>query len=43
MLGIYRETQQGWTFTQAYKEMRSDGFDPRWTRLKSAVQQRAAK
>jgi len=43
MLGIYRVTQQGWTFSQAYKEMRSDGFDPRWTRLKSAVQQRAAK
>lgn len=43
MLGIYRVTQQGWTFAQAYREMRLDGFDPRWTRLKGAVQQRAAK
>ena len=43
MLGIYRVTQQGWTFAQAYKEMRQDGFDPRWTRLREAVQERAAK
>ncbi len=43
MIGIFRETQQGWTFMQAYREMRQDGFDPRWTRLREAVQQRAAK
>ena len=41
MLGIYRETQQGWTFPQAYAEMRRDGFDPRWGRLREAVRQRA--
>jgi len=43
MVGIYRVTQQGWTFAQAYKEMRADGFDPRWTLLRGAVQQRAAR
>ena len=41
MIGIYRETQQGWTFPQAYAEMRKDGFDPHWVKLKAAVQQRA--
>ena len=41
MLGIYRVTQQGWTFPQAYAEMRRDGFDPRWGRLREAVRQRA--
>ena len=41
MIGIYRETQQGWTFPQAYAEMRRDGFDPRWTRLRASVQKRA--
>lgn len=43
MIGIYQVTQQGWTFSQAYQEMRKDGFDPRWTCLREAVQQRAAK
>ncbi len=41
MIGIYRETQQAWTFPQAWAEMRRDGFDPRWGKLKAAVQQRA--
>ena len=41
MLGIYRVTQQGWTFPQAWAEMRQDGFDPRWTRLQEAVRLRA--
>lgn len=41
MLGIYRVTQQGWTFPQAYAEMRRDGFNPRWGRLREAVQLRA--
>ena len=41
MLGIYRETQQGWAFPRTYAEMRQYGFDPRWTRLREAVQIRA--
>lgn len=41
MVGIFRETRQGWTFPQAYAEMRRDGFDPRWGKLRRAVQQRA--
>ncbi len=41
MLGIYRVTQEGWSFPRAYTEMRQDGFDPRWTRLRQAVQMRA--
>jgi len=41
MLGIYRVTQQGWAFPRAYAEMRRDGFNPHWVKLKEAVQQRA--
>lgn len=41
MLGIYRVTQDSWTFPQAYAEMRRDGFDPRWVRLREAVRLRA--
>ena len=41
MIGIYRVTQQGWTFPQAYTEMRRDGFNPRWVKLREAVQERA--
>ena len=41
MVGIYRETRQGWTFPQAWAEMRRDGFDPRWTRLSASVRARA--
>lgn len=41
MIGIYRVTQQGWTFPQAYAEMRRDGFNPRWVKLREAVQERA--
>ena len=41
MVGIYRVTRQGWTFPRAYAEMRQDGFDPRWGRLREAVQVRA--
>ncbi len=40
MVGIFRETRQGWSFPQAYAEMRRDGFDPRWGKLRRAVQQR---
>ncbi len=41
MVGIYRVTQQGWAFPRAYAEMRQDGFDPRWGRLREAVRLRA--
>ena len=41
MIGIWRVTQQGWTFPQAWAEMRHDGFDPRWRHLTEAVRQRA--
>lgn len=41
MIGIYRVTQQGWTYPRAFAEMRSDGFNPHWTKLREAVQQRA--
>jgi len=41
MVGIYRVARQGWTFPRAYAEMRQDGFDPRWGRLREAVQVRA--
>ncbi len=41
MIGIWRVTQQGWTYPQAYAEMRRYGFNPRWTHLSAAVRQRA--
>ncbi len=41
MVGIYRVTRQGWAFPRAYAEMRRDGFDPRWGRLREAVRLRA--
>ncbi len=41
MVGIYRVTRQGWSFPRAYAEMRRDGFDPRWGRLREAVRVRA--
>ena len=41
MLGIYRVTRQGWAFPRAYAEMRQNGFDPRWDRLREAVRVRA--
>lgn len=41
MLGIYRVTRQAWAFPLAYAEMRRDGFDPRWDRLREAVRVRA--
>ena len=42
MIGIWRVTQQGWTFPQAWTEMRKYGFDPRWTHLTGAVRERVA-
>lgn len=41
MIGIWRVTQQGWTFPQAWAEMRQDGFDPRWAKLTAAVKKRS--
>ena len=41
MIGIWRVTQQGWTFPQAWAEMRRDGFDPRWHKLTASVRTRA--
>lgn len=41
MIGIYRVTQQGWSYSQAFTEMRKDGFNPRWVNLSQAVRQRA--
>ena len=40
MIGIWRETQQGWTYTQALAEMRRYGFNPHWTKLADAVRVR---
>jgi tyrosine-protein phosphatase SIW14 len=37
MIGIYRVTHDGWTFDQAYKEMRRYGFKPFLTELKGSV------
>jgi protein tyrosine/serine phosphatase len=41
MIGIWRETQQGWPFAQTFAEMRRYGFQTRWVKLVAAVQQRA--
>lgn len=41
MLGIYRETQQGWDFDRTYKEMRQYGFKPYYIKLTDAVRKRA--
>ncbi|BDI29096.1 hypothetical protein CCAX7_11470 [Capsulimonas corticalis] len=42
MIGIWRVTQQGWTFPQAWAEMRKYGFNPRWTELTGAVKERVS-
>jgi protein tyrosine/serine phosphatase len=41
MIGIYRVQVQGWSFTQAWTEMRKYGFKPFLSELKSAVRSRA--
>ena len=41
MLGIWRVTQQNWTFARAWSEMRKDGFNPHWHKLSQAVCQRS--
>jgi protein tyrosine/serine phosphatase len=42
MLGIYRVTQQGWSYDRTYKEMRQYGFKPHYTKLAEAVRQRTS-
>jgi protein tyrosine/serine phosphatase len=39
MIGIWRVTQQGWSYPRAFAEMRRYGFNPRWTHLSNAVLQ----
>lgn len=41
MIGIYRVQVQGWSFAQAWPEMRKYGFKPYLTELKEAVRSRA--
>ncbi len=41
MLGIWRVTQDNWTYEDAYKEMRKYWFTPKFTRLADAVKERA--
>lgn len=41
MIGIYRVQVQGWSFAQAWTEMRSYGFKPYLSELKEAVRSRA--
>jgi protein tyrosine/serine phosphatase len=43
MVGIYRETHDGWDFPRTYAEMRRYGFKPFLTELKNAVKERAPK
>jgi len=43
MVGIYREVHDHWNFPQAYAEMRHYGFNPRWTKLRASVEERAPK
>ncbi len=43
MIGIWRETEQGWSFSRAWAEMRQDGFNPRWGKLTQAVRERAGR
>jgi len=43
MIGIYRETQQGWQWAPTFKEMRKYGFNPRWTKLSAATKERVGK
>ncbi len=40
MIGIWRVTQQNWTFPQTWAEMRHDGFNPHWHKLSQAVRER---
>lgn len=39
MIGIWRVTVDGWTYPEAYKEMRHYWFTPKFTKLSGTVQQ----
>ena len=41
MIGIWRVTQENWSYDQAYKEMRKYWFTPKFVRLADAVRERA--
>lgn len=41
MIGIFRVSQEDWSFEEAYKEMRKYWFTPKFTRLSDAVRSRA--
>lgn len=41
MFGLYRVQVQGWSFVQAYAEMRKYGFNPHYTKLTAAVRAHA--
>lgn len=42
MIGIWRVTQDGWNYEDAYKEMRKYWFTPKFVNLSSAVKEYAA-
>lgn len=41
MIGIWRVSQEGWSYEDAYKEMRKYWFTPKFTELSGAVEKRA--
>lgn len=41
MIGIWRVTQQGWSYPQTYKEMRHYGFKPFLKKMAKSVEQKA--
>lgn len=43
MIGIWRVTQEGWSYDDTYKEMRKYWFTPKFTNLSNAVKERASK
>jgi protein-tyrosine phosphatase len=43
MVGIWRVSQDGFSYDQAYKEMRQYYFGPKFTQLSAAVKKRASK
>jgi tyrosine-protein phosphatase SIW14 len=42
MVGIWRVSRDGWTFEQAYREMRQYFFGPQYTELSEAVRKRVS-
>jgi tyrosine-protein phosphatase SIW14 len=43
MVGIWRVSQEGWNYEDAYAEMRKYWFTPKFTKLASAVKERAGR